>query len=255
MDPREYCASDVANLFAQLRLKAISECFSERYSAAQAAGTGTLEFLGALLEEEALGRNRRRFDRFVKQGDLDMNDSIENYDFDLARKHGVDPATVRDLAGCDYVRNRRNVILAGAVGTGKTRLARLLAFEAVRRDFRAIFINTRKLVEELFDKKDAYDFGKIYRSYVTAPLLALDDLAYMPFAPEKVEFLFRLVYDRNEKKTGSLIITTNTDVKEWWSFFPSKAMGMAFSDRALGGAIGIKFTGKSIRSLPDSPET
>ena len=31
---------------------------------------------------------------------------------------------------------------------------------------------------------------------------------------------------------------------------------MAFSDRAFGGgAIGIKFTGKSIRSLPDSPET
>jgi DNA replication protein DnaC len=255
MDPSRYSASEVANLFSQLKLKAIAECFEERYQAAVVEGVGMLEFLGSLLDEEGLGRGRRRFERLVKSGNLFLSDSIENYDFDLARKHGVDPAMVRDLAGCDFVRNRRNVILAGAVGTGKTRLARLLAYEAIRRDFRAVFENTRELVEKLHSTRDSYHFGKIYRQYVTAPLLAIDDLAYMPFAPEKVEFLFRLVHDRIEKKTGSLIITTNTDVKEWWSFFPSKAMGMAFSDRALGGAIGIKFTGKSIRTLPDSPDT
>ena len=72
----------------------------------------------------------------------------------------------------------------------------------------------------------------------------------MPFAPDKVEYLFRLIFDRTEKKTGPIIVTTNTDVKSWWSFFPSKAMGMAFSDRVLGGAIGIRFTGPSIRSNP-----
>jgi len=255
MDPQGYSASDVANLFASLRLKGIAARFEERYQAAVAAGAGILEFLGALLEEEVMGRDQRRFERLVKAGNLDMSDALENYDFDLAKKHGAHPGKVRDLAGCDYIRQGKNVILAGAVGTGKTRLARLLAFEAVRRDFRAVFENTRELVEKLYNARESYAFGRIYRGYVTAPLLALDDLAYMPFAPEKVEYLFRLVHDRTEKKSGSLIITTNTDVKEWWSFFPSKAMGMAFSDRALGGAIGIKFTGKSIRQLPDDPET
>ena len=61
----------------------------------------------------------------------------------------------------------------------------------------------------------------------------------MPFNPEQVEFLFRVIFDRVERKAGPIIVTTNTDVNEWWQFFPSKAMGKAFSDRILGGAIGI----------------
>ena len=69
----------------------------------------------------------------------------------------------------------------------------------------------------------------------------------MPYSPEKVEYLFSLVVDRHELKTGSLIVTSNTDVTEWWQFFPSKSMGMAFSDRVLDGAQGIRLTGESIR--------
>jgi len=252
--PDNFSAEYISRLFAELRLGGISNIFKEYYEEAMAQEEGILAFLGRLLEEELGGRKHRRFEKLVKEGNLDMTDCLENYDFDLARKHGADPARVRDLAGCDYIRRPVNVVLAGAVGTGKTKLAKTLAFEAARRDFRAIFANTRELVEELYLKRDSYGFAKLYRKYVTASLICLDDLAYMPFAPEKVEYLFRLVFDRIEKKTGPLIVTTNTEVREWWKFFPSKAMGMAFSDRVLGGAIGIKFTGKSIRSTPPKDE-
>jgi DNA replication protein DnaC len=75
----------------------------------------------------------------------------------------------------------------------------------------------------------------------------LDDLAYMPYAPERVEYLFSLIVDRHELEIGSTIVTSNTDVTEWWQYFPSKAMGMAFSDRLLEGAQGFKLSGPSIR--------
>lgn len=254
MDNLSYQPADIARLFDELRLPGITRVFEERYTRSIDQQMGNLEFLGSLLEEESLARKQRRFERLVKAGNLDMSDCIENYDFDLARSHGVDPATIRDLIGGEYIRKPRNIVLAGAVGTGKTKLARTLGFEAARREHKAVFEYTRELVEKLYKLRDSYTFDRVYRYYVNLDLLILDDLAYMPFAPEKVDFLFRLIFDRSEKKTGPVIVTTNTDVKEWWSFFPSKAMGMAFSDRVLGGAVGIKFTGQSIRRKPRKQE-
>jgi len=62
------------------------------------------------------------------------------------------------------------------------------------------------------------------------------------------------VVDRYEIEGGSLIVTSNTDVTDWWQFFPSKAMGMAFSDRVLDGAQGIRLTGESIRKERKQPK-
>lgn len=237
----------VKNALSALRLNAVAERFEQEYPKACAEGTGMLEFMAGVLEPEVLGRKQRRFERLLKQANLEMNDCIEAYDVELAASRGVEASRVRDMATGEFVTHSRNVVLAGAVGTGKTRLGRLLGAEACRRDFSTVFVNTRDLIEKLFNARESFAFEKIYRFYRNIDLLILDDLAYMPFAPEKVEFLFRLIFDRHEKKKGALVITTNSDVKEWWTFFPSKAMGMAFSDRVLGGAVGIKFSGDSIR--------
>jgi DNA replication protein DnaC len=244
----EYTPDDITRFLNNLRLPALAGRFNDRYQKAMTDELGTLQFLGSFLDEERLGRQQRRFERLVKAANLDPSDSIETYDFELARSRGVDPAQIRDLTRCAYIGPApRNIVLAGSVGTGKSKLARVLAFEAVRRDYQASVENTRDLVERLHRMRDSHQFPKLYRHYVNLDVLVLDDLAYMPFAPDQVEVLFRLIVDRTEKKTGPLIITTNTDVQEWWQFFPSKAMGMAFSDRVLGGAIGLKFSGTSIR--------
>jgi DNA replication protein DnaC len=245
----DYKPEDICRFLTEMRLNALSAHFEDRYQKALTDEAGILQFLGTFLEEELLERKQRRFERLIKAANLDPADSVENYNFELARSRGVDPAQVRDLVGGSYLApTPRNIVLAGSVGTGKTKLARTLAFEAVRRDYRAAVENTRDMVEHLYRMRDSHLFPKLYRRFVTVDVMALDDLAYMPFAPEQVEFLFRLVFDRTEKQTGPIIVTTNTDVKEWWQFFPSKAMGMAFSDRILGGAIGIKFSGPSIRT-------
>ena len=249
MKTQPHTPQQVAQLFEQLRLKGIAHSFEQAHQQALHDGLPTIEFLAQLLRQELAERDQRRFERLVKQADLDMTDCFENYDLDLARDHGVDTLTVRELIQGSFV-HHRNVILAGAVGTGKTRLARTLAFECIRRGHPAVFKVTRQLVEDLYQVRDAYHFPRVFRTYLKADLLVLDDLAYMPFSPDKVDFLFRLVYERAEKNIGSMVVTTNTDVKEWWTFFPTKAMGMAFSDRVLGGAIGIKFTGDSIRAAP-----
>ena len=95
--------------------------------------------------------------------------------------------------------------------------------EALKRGYRVYSFYTADLLELFHKKRNSFHFGRVYARIRDVELLVLDDLAYLPYAPEKVEYLFTLIVDRNELRSGSTIVTSNTDVTDWWQFFPSKA--------------------------------
>lgn len=247
-------------IFKALRLPDVARELPELLEESARDGWGELKLLHEIFRREDVRKCQRRFERNLRASSLSEFHGLEHFDFELAEKRGVKSSVVRDLAQCEFLRARRNVILAGGVGTGKTYLARTLGVEALKRGFKVFFFNTSALVERLYAKRNSFHFGKIYGKIRDVDLVILDDLAYLPYSPEKVEYLFSLVIDRHELKSGSTIVTSNTDVQEWWQFFPSKAMGMAFSDRLLEGAQGIRYSGPSIRGevaprreLPPTP--
>lgn len=237
-----------------MRLSAMAEELPDVLAEAARDQWGSLQLLVELFRREEVRKSQRRFERNLRRSGLTEHFSIENYDFELAASRGVEPAVVRDLAECEFVRARRNLILAGAVGTGKTYLARTLCIEALRRGFKVLSMKTADLLDRLYSRRSSFQFGKYYGAIRDSDVLHLDDLAYMPYSPEKVELLFSLVVDRHELRRGSTIVTSNTDVTEWWQYFPSKAMGMAFSDRLLDGAQGLRFSGRSIRRPHSRPK-
>ena len=251
-EPGDNTLEALAAMLRALRLTSMAEELAELLETSQKEGWGQLELLFELFAREETRKRQRRFERNLKVSGLSEAYGLEHFDFDLAREHGLEPSVVRDLAQCEFVPARRNIILAGGVGTGKTFLARTLGVEALKRGYKVLSFNTADLVDMLYSKRSSFHFGKVYKTVRDVHLLALDDLAYLPYAPEKVEFLFSLIVDRHELDLGATIVTSNTDVTEWWQFFPSKAMGMAFSDRLLEGAQGIRLTGDSIR--PTRPQ-
>lgn len=214
-------------------------------------GWGHLELLYAIFRREETLLSQRRFERHLKASGLTISYGLDHFDFELAAKHGVKSAVVRDLAQCEFLRARRNVILAGGVGTGKTYLAKTLGVEALKRGFKVFFFNTASLLDLIHSRKNSFQFGKVYSRIRDVDLLILDDLAYLPYSAEKVEYLFSLIVDRYERKRTSTIVTSNTDVTEWWQL---KAMGMAFSDRLLEEAQGIRLSGESIRGTKGKPK-
>lgn len=232
-----------------LRLRAMADDLPALIDRSARDQWGQLELLEELFGREEARRTQRRFERNLKASGLTEFYGLDHFDFGIARAHGLEERVVRDLAQCEFVRARRNVIIAGGIGTGKTFLARTLGVEALKRGYKVFSYNTAALLEELYRKRNSFQFGKLYAKIRKAPLVILDDLAYLSYSPEKVEYLFSLVVERYELRCGSTIVTSNTDVEGWWRFFPSKAMGLAFSDRLLDGAQGIRLTGESIRKM------
>ncbi|MBI4582879.1 MAG: ATP-binding protein [Planctomycetes bacterium] len=247
-DPNgELNAGVLQDLLRSLRLFTLAEDLPAILEEAAREGWGNLEFLRELFSREEVRRSNRRYQRHLRASGITESYGLDHFNFELASARGVKSTLVRDLAKGDFIRSRRNLILAGRVGTGKSYLAKTLGAEALKRGFKVYFYNTARLLDMLYSKVNSPEFGKVYSSIRDVDLLILDDLAYMSYSKEKIECLFTLAVDRYELKPGSTIITSNTDVTEWWKFFPSKAMGMAFSDRLLDGAQGIRFTGPSIR--------
>jgi DNA replication protein DnaC len=103
----------------------------------------------------------------------------------------------------------------GASARGRaTWRARTLGTEALKRGFKVLAFNTADLVDTLYAKRSSFQFGKVYGTVRDADSVILDDLAYMPYAPKRMQYLFSLIVECHEVEICSTTVTSNTDVTE-----------------------------------------
>ena len=84
-------------------------------SAAERESLSHLEFLHRLLAEPAEARRQRALDRRLRAAKFRELTTLEGFDWEFNAK-GVDRRTVEQLATCDFVRRRENVILGACPG-------------------------------------------------------------------------------------------------------------------------------------------
>ena len=92
-------------------------------------------YLLRLAELELLERERRSVERRIRQARFPAVKSLDNFDF--AAIPSLNKLLVLELARCEYVERRENVIALGNSGTGKTHVALGLGLAAVRRALRS----------------------------------------------------------------------------------------------------------------------
>ena len=99
-----------------LRLPTVaSEC--EKVAARCAAdNVDHLTYLLQLLELELLDREKRAADRRLKAAKFPTIKTLENFDF--AARPSVNKVLIAELARCEYIDKRENVIMVGNSGHG-----------------------------------------------------------------------------------------------------------------------------------------
>ncbi len=194
---------------------------------AKEQGPGYDEFLLDLTVAELQARAESRLNRRVREAKFQLVKTLEGFDFDVVP--GLDIRLVRELSGCDYIKERRNVIFLGRSGTGKTHLATALGVEACKNNYRTRFVSCYSLVNELIEARKERDLQRLIQRYSRYDLLILDELGYIPFSREGSELLFQVLAERQEK--GSVIITTNLGFADWTQVFGDPVMTAALLDR------------------------
>lgn len=83
----------------------------------------------------------------------------------------------------------------------------------------------------------------------TAPdLLIVDDLGLRPLDGDEPIDLYEIIRERYEK--GSMIVTSNRALAEWYPLFPDDLMASAAMDRLLHHAHVVVMDGHSYRNPP-----
>lgn len=228
----------------QLRLSGVLETLQVRNQQAINSQWTYIEFLSRLLEDEIERRAQKQLALRLRRATVNTTKTLETFDFNF--NPNLSRQRILHLAGCDFIRQKRNLLICGPTGTGKTHLSQALTHAAARLGFSALFINTHKMLAHLNGGRADGSWERRLQSYLRPDLLVLDDFGLKPLTPPAPEDLYDVINERYEK--GSIMLTSNRSPGEWPDLFGDPLLASAGLDRLAHAAEVLVMQGRSYRA-------
>jgi DNA replication protein DnaC len=226
-----------------LRLPTVLREYGKLARQAAAEGLDHVQFLARLIELEMIDRERRMIERRIKAAKFPAVKSLDSFDFKAIP--ALNKMQVLELARCEWVERRENVIALGPSGTGKTHIALGLGLSACQKGLSVGFVTAAALVHELMEARDERRLLRLQKQMVSHKLLIIDELGFVPLSKTGAELLFELISQRYER--GATLITSNLPFDEWTETFGSERLTGALLDRLTHHVNILEMNGESYR--------
>ncbi|WP_273793916.1 IS21-like element helper ATPase IstB [Brucella anthropi] len=208
-----------------------------------AEGVDHIGYLGRLAEREMIERDRRKVERRIKAARFPVVKSLDSFDFTAIPK--LNKMQVLELARCEWIERRENVIALGPSGTGKTHVALGLGLAACQKGLSVGFTTAAALVSEMMEARDERRLLRFQKQMVAYRLLIIDELGFVPLSKTGAELLFELISQRYER--GATLITSNLPFDEWTETLGSERLTGALLDRITHHVNILEMNGDSYR--------
>ena len=174
------------------------------------------QYLLRLAELELIDRHQRMVERRIRAARFPAVKSLDTLDFPAIPS--LNKSLVMELARCEYIQRRENVIAVGNSGTGKTHVAlgpsaSSGGVSACQRGISVGFTTAAGLFHDMMEARDERRLLNLQKQLARLNLLIIDELGFVPLSRTGAELLFEVFSQRYER--GSVMVTTNLPFDEW----------------------------------------
>lgn len=237
---------DLVPVLKKLRLSGVLQTLDLRTKEAVDGSLSHGEFLFRLCTDEVERRESKQLDLRMRRASFESSKRLE--DFDWSFNPQIPKAKIIDLATCHFVEKCENALLIGPTGTGKSHLAQAIGERACRAGHSVCYISAHRMLAQLRAARADQTHDKKLLRFTSPDLLVIDDLGLRPLEGDEPIDLYEIFRERYER--GSMIVTSNRALEEWYPLFLDDLMASAAMDRLLHHANLLVLEGNSFRNPP-----
>ena len=233
-------------LLKKLRLSGVLQTFSLRTQQAAEDNLSHTEFLLRILSDEVERREANMLEQRIRKANFEHAKTMEDFDFHF--NPTVPKAKLIDLATCLFVQQRRNILLLGPAGVGKSHIAQALGHRACLAGHKVLYVVASDMMKQLRSARGDGTHERRLLRFAAPDLLIVDDLGLKPMRNDEPLDLYEIIRLRHEK--ASTIVTSNRALEELPAIFGDPLIASAATDRLLEDAHVIVLEGDSYRNPP-----
>ncbi|MEJ2189741.1 MAG: IS21-like element helper ATPase IstB [Acidobacteriota bacterium] len=203
----------------------------------------SLEWLADLELEE---RHRRSVERRFHQSRLQVRTGIDAFDFQHHKtRMGLKPRILR-LLDLDFIAQGTNLVIIGNPGTGKTFLARIIAWKACQANYRVLFTSAMDMLNQLLASQIDHSLVRRLKVYTAPALLVCDEVGYLSLDQQTSNLFYQVISTRHAERR-STVLTTNTPFSDWGNILYNTTIATAIADRLVENSEVFLLGGESLR--------
>ena len=215
---------------------------------AETEGMSHLEFLRALLSEQADQRRERSIAYRLRNACFAESKTLADFDW-LFNAGAIDRLQIEALARAEFISRKQNLVIVGQSGVGKSHLIQAIGQQACVLGYRVRYTTSALVLADLTASLADQTLPGKLRDYGRFDLVILDEFGFDRLerseSPQAASLLYKLINARTARSTA---LVTNIDFEAWGDYLGDPPLAMAFLDRIVDGAIILKISGKSYRA-------